>query len=111
MSEERGMKKYLPFASLVEQETELNKMLYEKNKTSKPLISTENAEKINKILTNYNQDEDYTFKLFYDGYIYKYTGSIIKIDKYKKRIFFKEFSFPLKDIIDIESNDYLYDVL
>ncbi len=110
MNNERGMKKYLPFSSLIEQESELNKMLYEKNKVEKPLISNECAIKINDILKNYNPDEDYTFKLFFDGYIYKYTGKIIKVDTNNKKIFFKEFSLPLKNILDIESNDYLYDV-
>ena len=110
MSNERGMKKYLPFSSLIEQSDELEKMLYEKHKISKPLISNENATKIDRILRTYNPNELYRFKLYFDGYIYSYFGKIKKIDNYKKVIYFKDFYLPIKNIIDIEDNDYLFDV-
>ncbi len=110
MPNDRGMKKYLPFSSLVEQSSELEKMLYEKRKISKPLISSENASKIDRILRTYNKEETYNFKLYFDGYIYNYSGKIKKIDNYKKIIYFKDFSLPIKNIIDIEDNDYLFDV-
>ena len=65
MPNERGMKKYLPFSSLIEQSDELGKMLYEKHKISKPLISSENAIKIDRILRTYNPNELYRFKLYF----------------------------------------------
>lgn len=110
MSNDRGMKKYLPFASLIEQSDELQKMIYEKGKKEKPLVSIEQARKIDNILRNYDKNVPYAFKLYYDGYIYEYYGKIIFIDKNKKEIVFNDFSLPIKNIIDIEDNDYLYDV-
>ena len=50
---DRGMKKWAPFSSLIEQSTCLEKMRFEKNKIEKPKISNERAEKINAILSNY----------------------------------------------------------
>ena len=55
MSSDRGMKKYAPFASLIEQSICLNEMRYKKNKIYKPKIVNERTDKINKILVNYNK--------------------------------------------------------
>ena len=50
---DRGMKKWAPFSSLIEQSTCLEEMRYQKNKIEKPLISIEKAREINEILTNF----------------------------------------------------------
>ena len=54
---DRGMKKWAPFSSLIEQSTCLEEMRYQKNKIEKPLISIEKAREINEILTNYHGQE------------------------------------------------------
>ena len=54
---DRGMKKWAPYKSLIEQDVYLNKMKKEKDKISKPIISSEEAENINEILTNYHGEE------------------------------------------------------
>ena len=54
---DRGMKKWAPYKSLIEQDVYLNKMKKEKEKISKPIISSEEAENINEILTNYHGEE------------------------------------------------------
>ena len=51
------MKKWAPYKSLIEQDVYLNKMKKEKEKISKPIISSEEAENINEILTNYQGEE------------------------------------------------------
>ena len=51
------MKKWAPYKSLIEQDVYLNKMKKEKEKISKPIISSEEAENINEILTNYHGEE------------------------------------------------------
>ena len=47
---DRGMKRWLPFSALIEQQVYLDKMIYEKYKVEKPRVSTEQARKIDRIL-------------------------------------------------------------
>lgn len=101
---DRGMKKWLPFQSLIEQEKYLDKMLYEKYKIEKPQISVEQARKINRILSTYTGDT-LTMKIYIDGYLYIYSGKIEKIDKSKKILIFEDFYIPIKNVIDIEESD------
>ena len=100
---DRGMKKWLPFQSLIEQEKYLDKMLYEKYKIEKPQISVEQARKINRILSTYTGDT-LTMKIYIDGYLYIYSGKIEKIDKSKKILIFEDFYIPIKNVIDIEES-------
>ncbi len=106
---DRGMKKRLPFASLVEQQEYLEKMLYEKYKTARPLVSIEQARKIDTILKFY-PDTVLNFRLYIDGYLYNYRGKILKIDKNKKIAYFDDFSLPIRNIIDIEDPNPFDDI-
>ena len=97
---DRGMKKWAPFSSLIEQATCLEKMRYEKNKIEKPDISSDVAEKINYILVNcINEEIEVLF--FYNGYIYIVKSTLLKVDKIQKTVELNEGTIPLKDILDI----------
>ena len=100
MSTDRGMKKFAPFSSLIEQNDYLDKMKYEKRKVDKPLIANERAEKINNILTNYN-GELLEIDYYYDGYIYRMVKEIKRVDVINKRLIFEEGNLPFKAIVDI----------
>lgn len=104
-----GMKRWLPFASLVEQNEFLEKMIYEKNKIKKPKISVEQARKIDNILHEY-KDIPLNFKIYFDGYLYTFRAQIQKIDMNNHRIIFKDFSIPIKNIIDIDSPSDFEDI-
>ena len=54
---ERGMKKWAPYKSLIEQEKYLKKVHDDNNKKEKPQLSSEAAELINEILVNYAGEE------------------------------------------------------
>ena len=54
---ERGMKKWAPYKSLVEQEKYLNKLHENNEKVERPQISIDAAEEINEILVNYAGEE------------------------------------------------------
>lgn len=99
---DRGMKKWLPFASLVEQGEYLSKMMYEKYKIDKPLILEDASEIIDKILKDYDFNEVLSLKIFYDGYIYKVVDKITFIDKNKKLVYFTNFYIPINNILSIE---------
>ncbi len=99
------MKKWLPFSSLVEQGSFLEKMIYEKYKVEKPRLFNEQANKINNILKNYDYNTVLNITIFFDGYIYKLHEKITSIDKNKKLVFFTNFYISLKNILDIEEID------
>ena len=82
---DRGMKKWAPFSSLIEQSICLEEMKFAKNKVEKPKISNEIAEKINSILVSYNGQE-VTITYYYDGYIYKLKTVIKSINTYNKKL-------------------------
>ena len=98
---DRGMKKWLPFNALVEQNEFLEQMIYEKNKIKKPQVSVEQARKIDLIL-KYHSDNELTFKIYLDGYLYTFKGRIEKMDLNNHKIYFKNFFVPIKDVIDID---------
>ena len=54
---ERGMKKWAPYKSLIEQEKYLNKAKQNSEKETRPQISSDEAELINEILVNYHGEE------------------------------------------------------
>ena len=99
------MKKWAPFASLIEQSTCLEKMRYEKNKIEKPRISNEVAQKINAILVNYHGQE-VTIECFYNGYIYKIKTVIKYINKTQRKLILEEGEIPLNEVINIDDETF-----
>lgn len=98
----RGMKKWAPYKSLIEQEVFINKMRVNKNKIEKPILCEEEIEKINYYLTE-KRCRTLIFSIFEDGYIYKIQTKIKTIDQYTKSIVFENnLKINLYDLIDIE---------
>lgn len=97
---ERGMKKWAPFSSLIEQSTCLEKMRYERNKIDKPSISNDRANKINEILKNYHGQE-IKIKYYYDGYLFEIKTTIIKIESTQRALVTSKGIIPLSNIIDV----------
>ncbi len=100
MNDDRGMKKWLPYQSLVEQSVYLKKMRYEKNKIPRPLISSDRAEEINRLLVEYHQQE-VVAKYFEDGYLHFLRDVITRIDKDNRFIAISGKRIPFRDLIDL----------
>lgn len=98
----RGMKKYIPFRSLVAQSECLEELRYKRNKIEKPVVLADKAEEINQILSSFDPESLYTITYFYNGFLYKIKTNIISIDLTCHRLLTKEGSLYLYDIIDIE---------
>ena len=82
---ERGMKKWAPYRSLIEQEKYLKKA-EEKNQTQeRPVLSSEEAELINEILVNY-QGEELQISYWRNEKINILETTIKKIDPLEKKI-------------------------
>jgi len=102
MSEnDRGMKKWAPYASLIEQKDYLNRMRKNKERVSKPLLSAEQAEEINDLLLHC-RDEALIFRYFKDGFIYEIQQTILSLDCATKTVYGSEISLPLKAIIGLK---------
>lgn len=104
MNSDRGMKKWAPFSSLIEQATCLEKMRYEKNKIEKPKIATEVAHKINYILNNIT-DSIVEIKFYYNGYIYNIDARILRVNKTLKLIVTDKGNIPFSEILDIKDDN------
>ena len=86
---ERGMKKWAPYKSLVEQEQYLKKVYDEKQKVEKPKISSDEAELINEILINY-QGEELIITYWRNNKINTVSTVLKKIDALNKKIILPE---------------------
>ncbi len=79
MNEDRGMMKWAPYQSLVDQATSLAFMRRKKNRVERPLVANDQAEEINEILIHYAH-ENVRARYWEDGYLYDVDGKISKID-------------------------------
>jgi hypothetical protein len=97
---ERGMKKWLAYKSLSEQEKYLENMQREKSKIAKPLISENKAEEINSLLTSYH-GEMVAIRFFHDGFIKESRGVITRIDTFYNFIKISDISISMSSIVDV----------
>ena len=84
---ERGMKKWNAYKSLPEHDPAIRGTMNERYKVPRPVISSEEAEIINEILTNYHGellDVDY----YRNEELHNLTDTIKKIDTYSRKITF-----------------------
>ena len=86
---ERGMKKWAPYKSLVEQEKYLKKAQEDNQKVSRPTISSDEAEIINEILVNY-QGEELIITYWRNEKINTVSSILKKIDIDNKKIVLPE---------------------
>lgn len=82
---DRGMVKYAPYQSLVEQASYLAKMRASRQKIEKKLLAEEEAEEINDILVHYD-GEPVSLTYWENGVVYEITGVIFKIDATRRRL-------------------------
>lgn len=100
---DRGMMKWAPYRSLVEQSEFLDKMRYEKNRKPKPQISVDQIEHINQVLTDY-KGEVVSITYYHNGYSYRVKTKIKKIDIENQRLILENGKMPFNVILDIENS-------
>ena len=98
---DRGMKKWAPYSSLIEQATCLAEMRYKRNKVDKPTQTPDLIEKINRSLTNY-RGGPIKIKFYYDGYFYEINKEIKRIDVENRKLIFDSGKLNFSQIVDIE---------
>lgn len=97
---DRGMKKWMAYKSLNQQEGFLNKMKKNKARIEKPLISSSKAEEINEILSAYH-GEKVVVSFYFDGEVKVSRGTIEKIDTFYNLIKMNDIRILFKDIVDV----------
>ena len=86
---ERGMKKWAPYKSLIEQEKYLKKASQKNEKQERPQISSDEAEEINEILVNYH-GEELEVSYWRNDKINTISTILVKIDPVNKKIVLPE---------------------
>src|SRR6478752_5985129 len=86
---DRGMRKWRPFASMPEQYIGLNKVLEGLNKVEKPILSEDHQEQINEILMRTcGTDSKVLLTYFKKGELITETCSIDSINVHTKALYF-----------------------
>ena len=99
---ERGMKKWAPYKSLIEQEKYLKKAGQNNEKQVRPQISSDEAEQINEILVNYN-GEELEITYWRNEKLNTIASILVKIDPENKKIVLPERkTIYFKELISIE---------
>lgn len=98
MSEDRGMMKWAPYQSLVDQATSLALMRRRKNKIPKPSVSSDQAAEINEILVNY-RGEILSATYWKDGFLFEVRGRIKKIDTLFAYLLLEDTKIELRNLI------------
>ncbi len=97
---DRGMMKWAPYQSLIEQSSYLEAMKREKQKVPKPLISSDQAAEINEILCTY-EGEPVSIKIWEGGFLSIVEGVIHKIDANNRRLEMEQRHIPFSSIINL----------
>ena len=100
---DRGMKKWAPFSSLIEQATCLEQMRYERNKIEKPVLTDDQKEKINYVLQTYQKGQTVKIKFYNDGYLYVIETQIKRIDLENLVLVLADGKLRFENLIDIDN--------
>ena len=98
----RGMKKWAPFSSLIEQATCLEQMKYQRNKIKRPLLTEDRKEKINYVLQSYEKGQIVKIEFFNDGYLYFINTTIKRIDLENRKLILEYGKLDFINLIDID---------
>lgn len=99
---DRGMKKWAPYSSLIEQATCLEEMKYQRNKIARPILTEDQKEKINYVLQSYQEGQIVRIKFFNDGYLYYINTTIKRIDLENRKLILEHGKLDFINLIDIE---------
>lgn len=98
---ERGMKKWAPYASLVEQKGVMTAMFHEKRKIARPHLSGDQGELIDRKLREY-QGEIVIITYFDDGFIHSIRAKIDTIDADKRTIVVGDIAISFGNLLSLD---------
>lgn len=98
---DRGMVKYAPYQSLVEQAKYLAKMRQDRLRVPKRSLFADAASEINEILTHY-EGEEVMLEYYEDGRIIPYVGVIYSIDGDARALWIQDRAIPFSAIQSLQ---------
>ena len=100
---DRGMKKWAPYKSLVEQTPSLEHEFEKDKKVVMPQISSDVAEQINDVLVNYH-GQDVKIKFWRKGHVFEEVTLIKTIDINNKKIVIQSgTTIYFNELIDLDN--------
>lgn len=103
MKLDRGMIKWQPFNSVINNKEVINSLLKEKSKKAKPIMSEEEINLLEeKIINCYYTQSEVSLTYYKNGYLLNIKGKIKKIDQVYKMIYIKTQKLLFNQIIMIE---------
>ncbi len=102
MNKDRGIIKWLPFNSIVEQQKVIDSIIFEKQKRKKPILTVEQVRELeNKLFEAFYEQIKVTLKVYQNGYIVYITSLIKNIDTVYKKIKLENQTILFTQILDI----------
>ncbi len=103
MSKDRGMMKWNAFNALLAHGSSVKKMMIERTRIEKPILSSDQIEDINLKLQVAIEDNRELEVAFYDkGYVLLAEGKIMRIDVNNKLLVLPDIQIRFDNIIQIE---------
>jgi hypothetical protein len=97
---DRGMKKWAPYASLIEQKGTISKMKKHREQVKKPQLSQDMANEINACLLR-AKDQNVVIDYFFEGSKHRIFGLVTKINYDQKWLMINEFKLSFVLILSI----------
>ena len=97
----RGMTKWMPFKSLVGQDTYLEKFIMENSMVKRPSLSEDQCLEINSTLNSLKKGDRVHLSYFFDGEIIEKDDVFINVDTVYKKIYFKDLTLKEIDLLNI----------
>jgi hypothetical protein len=101
---ERGMKKWRPFASLPEYKDYYAQMLADRKRVEMPLLSDDQKEEINNILLTACPGDFLAVKYFNDGQILKTKGVLVKTDSFSRILVLEGHVISFDNLISVSNS-------
>ncbi|MEI4803863.1 YolD-like family protein [Bacillus sp. FJAT-51639] len=108
MPKDRKMVKWSPFSAIPEQFTGIRKIIEEKTKISRPVLTKEAKERIeNKLLCSFLSEEEILITYYEDGHLLTNYITVVGIDPLNNSVictdaFYHKMTFKFIDIIDVQ---------
>jgi hypothetical protein len=97
---DRGMKKWAPYSSLIEQKGTISKMKNHREQFKKPLLSQEMANEINACLLQ-AKDQQVIVDYFFEGHKQQLSGLVTKINYDQKWLMINNMTLSFSLILSI----------
>ena len=98
---DRGMKKWAPYASLIEQKGTMQRMKQQRVRSTKPHLSQEAAEAVNRNLLE-SVGKNVVIEYFEDGERKKINTHVIRLNLDEKTVKTKHGNFPFSTLLMVE---------